>query len=272
MALNSILVAALSSAILATAAAQGAGDYYKNINASRGDLKAQLTPLLANHTHLSYQAIWGEFEAVDPFLSSHCASDADTIPGVYSAVCWKSEKNLPTGGECGNYKKEGDCFNREHGWPKSWWGGFSAGQGAQTDLFELWPSDGYVNSLRANLPLGTVSSPSYTSTNGCKIGPCTAPGYTSGNCFEPADEFKGDFARSYFYLSTCYAGAWACCDTAGTNGSDIKPWMEKLLRGWHASDPVTALEQKFNDAVFQKQGNRLPFVDHPEWVDAIPDF
>ena len=264
--------AAAVAALCATAAAAqaGPGDYYQGINATRGDLKAQLTPLLANHTHLSYNAIWTEFAALDPLLSTRCA--APLIPGVYSATCWHTEKNLPTGGECGNYRKEGDCFNREHGWPKSWFGGFSAGQGAQTDLFELWPSDGYVNSLRANLPLGTVASPTYTSSNGCKIGPCTAPGYTSGNCFEPADEFKGDFARSYFYLSTCYAGAWSCCDTAGTNKADIKPWMEKLLRGWHASDPVTDLERQYNDKAFALQGSRLPFVDHPEWVSLIPDF
>ena len=72
--------------------------------------------------------------------------------------------------QCGNYKQEGDCYNREHSWPKSWWGGFSEGQNAQTDLFHLYPTDGYVNNLRANLPMGNVKDATYTSTNGCKIG------------------------------------------------------------------------------------------------------
>merc|ERR1719345_689018 len=77
------------------------------------------------------------------------------IPDVYSDTCWITAKNIkPSGGECGNYKHEGDCFNREHLWPKSWFGGFSAGDNAQTDLFELWPTDGYVNGMRGNLPLG----------------------------------------------------------------------------------------------------------------------
>ena len=61
-------------------------------------------------------------------------------PDVYSGFCWKNEGNVTTGGECGNYKKEGDCFNREHIFPKSWFGGFSEGANAQTDLFELWAS------------------------------------------------------------------------------------------------------------------------------------
>jgi endonuclease I len=55
-------------------------------------------------------------------------------------------------------------------WPKSWFGGFDYGKNAQTDLFELWPSDGYVNGLRGNLPFGTVTTATYTSSNGCKIG------------------------------------------------------------------------------------------------------
>ena len=65
----------------------------------------------------------------------------------------------------------GDCVNREHIWPKSWFGGFDYGKNAQTDLFELWPSDGYVNGLRGNLPLGLVieSSVTYKSTNGCRL-------------------------------------------------------------------------------------------------------
>ena len=131
-----------------------------------------------------------------------------------------------------------------------------------------------MNGLRGNLPLGLVDSPTYTSTNGAKIGPCVAPGFNqSGDkCFEMADEFKGDFARSYFYISTAYDGLFSCCDTAGTNGSSIKPWMEDLLRVWHKNDPVSPLEMQRNEIMFSIQGNRLPFIDFPSWVDVIPDF
>jgi endonuclease I len=178
------------------------------------------------------------------------------------------------GGECGNYAKEGDCYNREHLWPKSWFGGFDYGQNAQTDLYELWPSDGYVNGLRGDLPFGAVKSGTitYQSTNGCKIGTCANQAY-SGKCFEPADLYKGDFARSYFYLSTAYMNKWSCCDTPGTNGSSIKSWMENELRGWHAADPVDESEIRRNDEIYyQWQHNRNPFIDYPQFVDQINDF
>jgi len=193
------------------------------------------------------------------------------IPDVYSAYCWHTEKGLSHGGECGNYSKEGDCFNREHLWPKSWFGGMSAGQHAQTDLFELWPSDGYTNGRRANLPFGNVKSASvYESTNGSKIGACEK---ASGNCFEPAEYLKGDFARSYFYISTIYMNKWSCCDEEGVNRADIKTWMEDTLREWHANDPVDENERSRNDVIYERwQGNRNPFIDYPQFVDQISDF
>jgi len=79
-------------------------------------------------------------------------------------------------------------------------------------------------------------------------------------------------ARSYLYISTTYDGVFTCCDTPATNGSHIKPWLETLLRKWHGSDPVSTYEQERNEAVFGIQNNRLAFIDHPEWVDLIPDF
>lgn len=261
------LVAGLALVLATTAGASGPGDYYKGINPDEGGLKKQLQPLLLNHKVLSYDDDWGALDKVDRFLSSHC--QAPKIPDIYSNYCWSNDKGA--GGECGNYKKEGDCWNREHGWPKSWWGGFSKGKGAQTDLHELWSADGYVNALRGNLPMGEVSNPSYTSSNGAKVGPCSSPG-ASGNCFEISDDYKGDIARSYFYIATTYMDKFDCCDVAGVNGSHIKPWMEKVLRKWHQNDPVSDMEKQFNDAVYEVQENRSPFIDFPEWVDKIPYF
>ena len=95
----------------------------------------------------------------------------------------------------------------------------------------------------------------------------------SGNCFEIADYLKGDLARSYFYLSTAYWNQWSCCDTVGTNGSYMKPWMEDDMRSWHKSDPVDSDEQERNNMIYTNfQHNRNPFIDHPEWVDQISDF
>lgn len=255
--------------------AQDINEYYSQINSSAtdDDLKTQLQNLINPHTVFSYDDIWSAFPTIDIYLPNYpCDADLTQIPDVYSSNCWVTEKDLPEDGECGNYQKEGDCFNREHLWPKSWFGGFSAGENAQTDLFELWPSDGYVNGLRGNLPFGDVieSTVYYTSTNGCRMGTCTN---YSGNCFEPASYLKGDFARSYFYLSTAYWNKWSCCDTDGVNRSDIKPWMESILRQWHANDAVDPTEVNRNNVIYSDwQGNRNPFIDYPEWVDQIGDF
>ena len=141
-------------------------------------------------------------------------------------------------------------------------------------MFELWPSDGYVNGLRGNLPLGSIvpSTMTYKSTNGCMIGTCAASA-SYGKCFEVTDSLKGDIARSYFYLATAYWRSWECCDELGVNGSDIKPWMENEMRDWHHGDPVDKNELSRNDAIYTLwQGNRNPFIDFPDWVDRISDF
>lgn len=247
-------------------------DYYAGIDMSAkdDDLKGQLKALINPHTVYDYDAVWECFESIDQLLPGYPCDDNTThIPDVYSDYCWSPDKVVP-GGECGNYAKEGDCYNREHLWPKSWFGGFDYGANAQTDLFELWPSDGYVNGLRGNLPFGTVVTPSYTSTSGCKIGTCAE---YDGDCFEPVDYLKGDFARSYFYLATAYWNEWSCCDDVAVNGSDIKPWMETVLRKWHTDDAVDYLEVSRNDLIYSDfQHNRNPFIDYPEFVDQISDF
>ena len=254
-----------------------AADYYSGIDPSATDetLKLQLKDLVnTNKTVVSYDGAWEAFKTVDKFLPGYPCDESDDsmIPDIYSGYCWKNEKT--TGGECGSYKKEGDCFNREHSWPKSWFGGFSAGHDAQTDLFELWPSDGYVNGLRANLPFGYVKegTETYTSTNGSKIGDC-ASNESAGKCFEIADNLKGDLARTYFYLSVAYYGVWECCDEVGVDKWDMKTWMEDDMRAWHKGDPVDDLEVKRNDEIYNNhQHNRNPFIDNPTWVDRISDF
>lgn len=253
-------------------------DYYSSINSSatNDELKGELQALINPHTVIDYDDIWECFPDVDQYLPGYpCDSNSSHFPGIYSAYCWVPEKDV-TQGECGNYQEEGDCFNREHIWPKSWFGGFDNGQNAQSDLFELWPSDGYVNGLRGNLPYGyvIVSEDSYNSTSGALIGPCdTDPDDYQGDCFEPTDDLKGDLARSYFYLATAYWNLWDCCDEAAVNGSDIKTWQENMLREWHELDPVNKQERKRNQAIYENwQHNRNPYIDYPDLVNRIDNF
>jgi hypothetical protein len=138
-----------------------------------------------------------------------------------------------------------------------------------TDLFHLLPTDGYVNNRRSNYPLGNVGSATWTSLNGSKLGTCSAPGY-SGVVFEPIDAFKGDFARSYFYMSVRYYtedSGWP--GSPMVTGAQLKPWALEMLKQWSIQDPVSAKETDRNNAVFADQHNRNPFIDHPEYVTAI---
>jgi hypothetical protein len=100
-------------------------DYYAGIDASATDdvLKGQLQELIYPHTVYTYDDVWGAFSVVDENLPQYpCDANLTHIPDIYSTYCWSTEQGV-SGGECGNYKKEGDCFNREHIWPKSWFGG-----------------------------------------------------------------------------------------------------------------------------------------------------
>ena len=132
----------------------------------------------------------------------------------------------------------------------SWFGKFENGAGAETDLFNLYPADGSVNSSRGDLPLGYVQGGVIlTSSNGSKIGTCKG-NRKAGRCFEVTDDLKGDLARSYFFLSMAYRGKWKYGDEqVGVNKEYIKPWMEKDLRAWHKSDPVDQLERGRNDEI-----------------------
>jgi endonuclease I len=170
------------------------------------------------------------------------------------------------GFECGNYSKEGDCFNREHSFPKSWFGDASP---MYTDLFHLYPTDGYVNNRRANYPFGETKNATWTSKNSSEVGPSSWPGY-SGIVFEPIEEYKGDFARTMFYMATRYYGedvAWPGSDMV--TGAEPKQWAREMLLFWHNNDSVSTKERNRNNEVFKFQNNRNPFIDDPQFAERI---
>lgn len=219
-------------------------------------LHSQLT---STHETVSYGDVLAAFESTDDDRGG-----CNGIFDFYSANCWSASE------ACGQYNSEGDCYNREHSWPKSWWGGGTSNP-AYSDLFHVIPADGYVNNQRSNWPLDEVTSSSYTSSNGSRVGPCASV-ESFDPCFEPTDAVKGDLARIYFYMAVRYEGQLGSSNENGVVGADLKLWMESVLRQWHLEDPVDQDERDRNEAVFVLQQNRNPFVDFPSWVSRIDDY
>lgn len=154
----------------------------------------------------------------------------------------------------------------------------------KNDPFHAVPSDGYVNGQRNNLPFGKVNTVNYTSQNGSKRGSNLINGFSgyNGTVFEPLDAFKGDIARCFFYFATRYedsmddfysgANAATCEAKNMFDGSTSKVFSDNfilLLIKWHREDPVSAKEIAQNNAIYTFQGNRNPYIDHPEYVCNI---
>lgn len=237
--------------------------YYNSAQGLTGNpLKTALHNIIKNHTQISYNALWTAYQKTDKRTNGKVWDIYSDIPGGTPPYEFTFVTN-----QCGNYSVEGDCYNREHSWPQSW---FNSIAGPTSDLFHVYPTDGKVNGQRNNYPYGNVSIASWTSLNGGKLGLCSNLGY-SLTVFEPIDEYKGDLARTYFYMSTRYYledGSWSTSDA--TNKATILPWQVNVLLQWHHQDPVSAKEVARNDSIYYKfQHNRNPFIDNPQWADSI---
>lgn len=242
--------------------AQIPANYYVSAYHLKGyALRVALHNIITEHTALSYANLWTAFQTTDKRPDGKVWDIYSDIPTGTPAYLFTFVDD-----QCGNYSAEGDCYNREHSVPKSW---FNEETPMYTDLFHLYPTDGYVNNRRGNYPLGEVDSPTWTSTNGSKVGTCTAAGY-SGSAFEPIDSFKGDLARTCFYMSVCYMDRNLGYETQSMfeNGS-LKPWALAMLLTWHHLDTVSQKEIDRNNAVYNLQHNRNPFIDYPELADKI---
>lgn len=217
------------------------------------ELKQALHNIIDNHDAQSYASLWDHFEFTD-------AKSNGDVWDMYSNCSFDFGSD-----QCGSYSVECDCYNREHSFPASW---FNDASPMYTDLFHLVPTDGKVNGVRSNYPFGEVSSATYTSTNGSKLGSCNYPGY-SGTVFEPIDEYKGDFARNYLYMSVRYMDVFDNFSSPMISGDDFADWAINMLLEWHELDPVSDKEIDRNEAVYDIQGNRNPFIDHPEYAPCI---
>lgn len=236
-----------------TIVAQAPSNYYSSAaGKSTAELKTALHEIIKPHTVLEY------------YSSSTSFRSTDWHPSGYF---WDMYSN--------NKKSSWTGMNREHNMPKSWWSTNPENTIAYSDLHNLYPSDVSANTAKSNYPLGVVSGNGSFSNGLVKVGSNAYPGY-SGNVFEPADEYKGDFARDYMYMVTCYedyAYNWRSLGTTSmlTNGTYpvFKPYAISLLMKWHTVDPVSTKETNRNNAVYNLQGNRNPFIDYPVLADYI---
>ncbi|HMO60833.1 MAG TPA: endonuclease [Ferruginibacter sp.] len=270
--------AALTGVVSTTNSTTGVppGYYDAANNLTCAALKTALKDIItANSIQLNYNPdTWNAFTTTD--LHRNDANTADVIWDIYS--------DNPNGPEayyfdfgtqqCGNYAKEGDCYNREHSFPQEWFG--SKQYPMYSDLHHVFPTDGWVNGLHASNPYGEVSNPIVTTSNGSKSGLNTYGCY-SGIVFEPIDAYKGDVARAQLYIITRYEDSmikWRSNGDAdkvlnGTLYPSLDDWYIQLLLKWNKIDPVSQKEIDRNNAIYALQNNRNPFVDNPDYADSI---
>ncbi len=270
----SVFLCLLSLSVFAESLTPG---FYNSANGLKdGALKDALKSLIRDHTAIPYgsgaSSTWGVFFYSDRndegYMMDMYCDDWSYVsnPGDVASGC-----------------------NIEHSFAKSWWGGDK--NDAYKDCYHLNPSNSTANSARSNYPLGVPETDIKTSGS-LKVGKIHHPTLNVDfSVFEPKDEYKGDFARAYFYMATCY-GHWSNgeiddvlsqyngwrVDNAqvgskyamqNDNYLEFQPWEQEVLIQWHRQDPVSEKEIKRMDAVSNFQHNRNPFIDYPYLAEFI---
>lgn len=244
--------------------------YYDGTAGLRGaELKTKLSSIItAGHRNRGYDGLYTGYQTTD---RDYFFENDGTVLDMYSENPTGTDPYnfIPGQKKCGNYNSEGDCYNREHVIPQSF---FNSNSPMVSDIHFIRPTDGKVNGMRSNHPFGMVTSPTWTSENGGKLGNNTTPGY-SGTAFEPINAFKGDIARMVFYFVTRYESQMSNFDTGNMLAKNTYPslanWELSVLLSWAAQDPVSPEEIARNNASYNFQGNRNPYIDHPEWVQTV---
>jgi endonuclease I len=223
--------------------------YYKNAIGKTGtSLKASLHTIIAPQTKISYSAVWEALKVTD-----QDPSNTSNVILLYSGT---SRSKTLNGGDVGDW-------NREHTWAQSH-GGFGTSAGPGTDLHHLRAADVQVNSIRGNKDFDNGGSAVSGATGS----------YTDSDSFEPRDADKGDVARMILYMAVRYEGddGWPDLEPNDlvSNGSVPLHGRLSILKQWNTQDPPSAFEERRNQVIYDTyQGNRNPFIDHPEWINAI---
>ncbi|MCX5315185.1 endonuclease I family protein [Streptomyces sp. NBC_00154] len=242
-------VAPRTTPVAATPLATLDDTYYQDALGKTGtQLKSALHSIISVQTKISYSQVWDALKNTD--------QDPANSSNVILLYTGRSEPKSDNGGAVGQW-------NREHVWAKSH-GDFGTSTGPGTDIHHLRPEDVTVNSIRGNKDFDNGG----TAVSGA------AGNYTDSDSFEPRDAVKGDVARMILYMAVRYEGDDAFADLEPNdqvdNGSAPNIGRLSVLKQWSQEDPPDSFEERRNDVIFdQYQHNRNPFIDHPEWVEAI---
>ena len=230
--------------------AQIPAGYYDNAQGLTGEeLKTALHNIIDNHTEHSYNAL-------RDYILKNTDEDPNNSNNVILLYTGRSQAKSTFGGGANDW-------NREHVWAKSH-GDFGNNPPAGTDAHHIRPTDASVNSSRGNLDFDMGGSP-VPEAPGC---------FRDGDSFEPRDAVKGDVARMIFYMATRYDGSdgvpnLVVVDQVNTSPNPRHGKLSQLIL-WNTQDPPDAFEMNRNDVIYYDyQNNRNPFIDHPEYVDAI---
>lgn len=261
--MNTLKILALASIVGASAlsatADQPEGYYAATAGKKKAELKAAMHNVIRTASVLSYGSgsgkTWSGFYQTDRDEDGYCIDRYSPEMRQFTST---------TGAISG--------MNIEHSFAKSWWGGSQVQ--AYKDLFNLMPSDQKANSSKSNFAMGEVTNATYTNGS-IKVGKGTK---ISNSIWEPEDKWKGDFARTYMYMVTCYSDlTWTSNGLDQLNNNQwptFNAWTMEMVLRWSREDPVDDIERARNEAVYEIQGNRNPFVDFPNlceyvWGDSI---
>ena len=258
-----VLLAALSVSVfgnVVTGVAAVPNGYYDGVDGKKNAdaILNALCSIIDDHHVISYAGLEPYYEQTDFY--------SDTLWDMYSTCRFTmGDANHPQSVVC-------DGWNKEHLVCQSW-----LGSGPMvSDLFNVYPTDARINNLRSNYPYGVVGTnngfskdPNHHGLG--KLGTSTTSGV--GTVYEPDDNYKGDFARSFFYMAARYRNNILNSGNGSkmytSNPTNLTAYSLSFLLEWHRNDPVSQKEIDRNQAVYGIQHNRNPFIDYPELAEYI---
>lgn len=256
----SLLFSALAFGDVITGVAAIPDGYYDGVSGKKGAdniLNALNTCISKNYKEISYKALEPHYLNTDFY--------SDTLWDMYSTCRFTYEDaNVPQKNVC-------DGWNKEHVCCQSW-----LGSGPMvSDMFNVYPTDARINNLRSNYPYGVVSTFSGFSGDPDKhgLGKLGSSKVGVGTVYEPDDRYKGDFARTFFYMVARYRSNVLNSGNGSrmfsSNPTNLTTYALNFLLQWHRNDPVSEKEIDRNQAVYGEQNNRNPFIDYPDLVEYI---